>query len=181
LRRPRLVVGQDHLAHGGDAVALEEHVLGAAQADALGAELAGPLGASAGVSALVRTLSVRYLSAHFMTLAKSPESFGSMVATLPDHFAGRAVDESESPSWVKVLPPTVILRAFLVDLIAPAPATQQRAPAAGDDRRVAGHAAGAGENAHGLCMPSMSSGLVSLRTRMTFSPLRASARPPLRR
>ena len=30
--------GQDHLAHGDDAVAAEEHVLGAAQADALGAE-----------------------------------------------------------------------------------------------------------------------------------------------
>ena len=35
-----LVVGQDHLAHGDDAVAVEEHVLGAAKADALGAELA---------------------------------------------------------------------------------------------------------------------------------------------
>ena len=34
----RLVVGEDHLAHGADAVLLEEHVLGAAQADAFGAE-----------------------------------------------------------------------------------------------------------------------------------------------
>jgi hypothetical protein len=33
-----LGVGQDHLAHRVDAVALEEHVLGAAEADALGAE-----------------------------------------------------------------------------------------------------------------------------------------------
>ena len=32
------VVGQDHLAHGADAVLVEEHVLGAAQPDALGAE-----------------------------------------------------------------------------------------------------------------------------------------------
>jgi hypothetical protein len=40
----------------------EEHVLGPAEADALGAELAGPLGVG-GVSALVRTPSVRYLSA----------------------------------------------------------------------------------------------------------------------
>ena len=32
-------VGADHLADGGDTVSLEEHVLGAAQADALGAEL----------------------------------------------------------------------------------------------------------------------------------------------
>ena len=35
-----LVVGQDHLAHGDDAVGLEEHVLGAAEPDAFGAELA---------------------------------------------------------------------------------------------------------------------------------------------
>ena len=36
----RLVVGEDHLAHRDDALALEEHVLGAAEADALGAETA---------------------------------------------------------------------------------------------------------------------------------------------
>ncbi len=35
-----LVVAEDHLAHGEDALGLEEHVLGAAQADALGAEAA---------------------------------------------------------------------------------------------------------------------------------------------
>ena len=33
-----LGVGQDHLAHGDDAVAVEEHVLGAAKPDAFGAE-----------------------------------------------------------------------------------------------------------------------------------------------
>ena len=37
-----LVVGADHLAHRENAVLLEEHVLGAAQADALRAELAAP-------------------------------------------------------------------------------------------------------------------------------------------
>jgi len=31
-------LGEDHLAHGVDAVAFEEHVLGAAEADAAGAE-----------------------------------------------------------------------------------------------------------------------------------------------
>ncbi len=39
-----VVGGEDHLAHGLDAVGLEEHVLGAAQPDALGAELAGGAG-----------------------------------------------------------------------------------------------------------------------------------------
>ena len=42
-RRPPslLGIGEDHLAHRDDALALEEHVLGAAEADALGAEGAG--------------------------------------------------------------------------------------------------------------------------------------------
>ena len=35
------VLGQDHLADVGDALGIEEHVLGAAQADPFGAELAG--------------------------------------------------------------------------------------------------------------------------------------------
>ena len=105
--------------------------------------------ASAGVSALVRTLSVRYLSAHFITVAKSPAELRlAASATLADHhFAGRAVDARAMSLCVKVLPSTVILRPFSSISISPAPATQQLAPAAGDDRRVAGHAAGAGENA----------------------------------
>ncbi len=36
-----LGVGEDHFAHGDDAFAVEEHVLGAAKPDALGAESAG--------------------------------------------------------------------------------------------------------------------------------------------
>ena len=39
--------------------------------------------ASSGVSALVRTFSVRYLSAQFITVSKSPESFGVCVAIAP--------------------------------------------------------------------------------------------------
>ena len=35
-----LVLGEDHLAHGEDALVVEEHVLGAAKPDALGAEFA---------------------------------------------------------------------------------------------------------------------------------------------
>ena len=38
------VVGEDHLAHGVDAVAFEEHVLGAGEADAVGAERERVLG-----------------------------------------------------------------------------------------------------------------------------------------
>ncbi len=43
-----LVVGEDHLAHGDDALALEEHVLGAAEPDALRAEARARSGRRAG-------------------------------------------------------------------------------------------------------------------------------------
>ncbi len=45
------IVGQDHLAHGVDAVAFEEHVLGAAKADAGRAE-------SDGVARLLRLIRI---------------------------------------------------------------------------------------------------------------------------
>jgi hypothetical protein len=48
-------VGEDHLAHRVDAVALEEHVLGAGEADADGAERDRVAAVCSGVSALVRT------------------------------------------------------------------------------------------------------------------------------
>jgi hypothetical protein len=75
-----------------DPIGFEEHVLGAAQADPFGTELAGPLavGGRIGVGA---NASVRNLSAHSISLAKSPDSFGSWVSTDPSHhFAGRAVE-----------------------------------------------------------------------------------------
>src|SRR6185503_13593386 len=43
-----LAVGDDHLAHGGDAFGVEEHVFGAAKADALGAKAARGAGIQRG-------------------------------------------------------------------------------------------------------------------------------------
>ena len=87
------VVGQDHLAHGDDAVGLEEHVLGAAQADALGAELARGA-ASSGVSALARTFSRRTRVGPAHQRARNrPTAAGWIVGTAPSMtFAGRAVE-----------------------------------------------------------------------------------------
>ena len=65
-----VIAGHDHLAHGGDPVALEEHVLGAAEPDPLRAERSRDA-ASRGVSALARTRSRRTASAHSSTLAKA--------------------------------------------------------------------------------------------------------------
>ena len=76
VRRSALAVGQDHLAHGDDALGLEEHMLGAAEPDALGAEARSAVRQSSGVSALVRTFMVRNSSAQPMRVAKSPESSG---------------------------------------------------------------------------------------------------------
>src|ERR1044072_3588717 len=48
-KSPEIVVGQDTLPHGDDPLVAEEHVLGAAQADPLGAELARLGGVLGGV------------------------------------------------------------------------------------------------------------------------------------
>ena len=74
--------GDDHLAHGGDAVGLEEHVLGARQADALGAEAQRGLRVC-GVSAFVRICRRRTWSAHSMTVPNSPLIDASTVGRLP--------------------------------------------------------------------------------------------------
>jgi hypothetical protein len=67
------VFGQDHLAHGGNAPGLEEHVLGAAQADAFGAELAGDLAIERGFG----------VGAHFH----------AAVLVGPDHQRGEIADQ----------------------------------------------------------------------------------------
>ena len=61
-----------------DAVALKEHMLGTAQANALSAEVNGMRGI-AGVSALVKTFRRRTLSAQPIKRPKSPEMVASVV------------------------------------------------------------------------------------------------------
>ena len=63
-------IGADHLADSVDSVVVEEHVLGTAQADTLSAQARGPSWRRAGVSALVRTCSLRYLSAQLHNAAE---------------------------------------------------------------------------------------------------------------
>ena len=168
-----LVVGQDHLAHRDDAVALEEHVLGAAEADALGAELArlGCVRRRLGVGA----------DAQRAELVGPGHQLGEVAGELGLHgrhdaqhdLAGAAVDgdDARRPS-----PPCRAPRACRPCAsmrTSPAPATQglpmPRATTAAwlvmppVEVRMPSAA----------CMPWMSSGLVSRRTRITFSPARA--------
>ena len=88
-----LVARHDHLAHRADALGIEEHVLGAAQADALGAELARGLGVQRGFGVGAHAASGASSSAHSISVAKSPDMAGSIIATAPDeHLAGGAVE-----------------------------------------------------------------------------------------
>jgi len=69
------VAGEDHLAHGVDAVALEEHVLGAREADAGGAERDGVGGLLGGVG-IRADLEARDLRAPLHELVVVPELLG---------------------------------------------------------------------------------------------------------
>ncbi len=105
----------------------------------------------AGVSALVRTCSLRYLSARAMMRPKIPRDGGvhggddSVV-----NIAGGTVDgDIQSPSW-KVLPPRVNCLVFLIhvdDLTAAGDAAG--AHATRDDGSVGRHAAADGQDALG--------------------------------
>ena len=105
-RAPRLlVVGEDHLAHRLDARLVEEHVLGAAEPDAFGAEACTATRASAGVSALARTPSLRTLSAQPISVPNSPDMRGlGHRHGAGQHLAGRAVDGDDLAALEHVLP-----------------------------------------------------------------------------
>ena len=95
--------------------------------------------ASAGVSALVRIFSVRYLSAHFMTVPKSPLSFGFLRGDRAfEHFAGRAV-ERDGVLRGERLAVDRDLFALLIDVQGTGTDDAATAPTASDHRRVAGH------------------------------------------
>ena len=102
------VVGQNHLAHGDDAVAFEEHVLGAAEADAFGAESDGVfdliglvgIGAQTELAILVGQLHQRVVILEDFAFAGGERfadehllefAVGGFDGTVED-FAGRAVD-----------------------------------------------------------------------------------------
>ena len=76
------VGGEDEPLHERQAVA-EEHVLGAAQADALGAEAPRDLARRRGRSALVRTFSPRKLSAQPRTVSNAPASSSGVTTAAP--------------------------------------------------------------------------------------------------
>ena len=138
--------------------------------------------ASVGVSALARTPMVRTSSAHSIRVAKSPVSSGWIIATSP--FITSPVEPSTvitSPSESSTPIATRIL-ALTSTLSSPAPDTQgmpmPRATTAAWDVMPPRVVRIPSET----CMPPMSSGEVSILTRITFSsrPAQASASAALK-
>ena len=140
-----LVRSDDHLSHRGDAIALEEHVLGAAQPDSFGAERAAPLrvrrrigvGAHPQPAALVRP-------GHELGVV-GPELRLHQLGCAEQNSPRGAVDR-EHLSFLHdapVRPEPALLRVDL-DILRPHDA---RLPhPAGDDRRMARHAAARGQH-----------------------------------
>ena len=90
------VVGQDHLLHDRQPLVAEEHVLGAAEADPLGAELAGAGGVLRRVGVRAHARGGARSSAQPSTVSKSSFSCGGDERHRADeHLAGAAVDRDQ--------------------------------------------------------------------------------------
>ena len=181
-------LGQDHLAHRVDLALAEEHVLGAAQADAFGAER-DRLRACSGWSALVRTSSLRVLSAHSISwancwyvvrLLRLRASCRSAPATTSlgfggdwprEDLAGEAVDRDDVAFPEHVVARDAHRARLVVDLERLAADDADLAHLPADERRVADvMPPRAVRMPSAACMPRMSSGDVSRRTRITRLP-----------
>ena len=147
---PFQLFGQDHLAHGGDALGIEEHVLGAAQADALGAEFAGHLGVMRGVGIGADLHACGTCPTQVIRVPKSPVSWTGTVGTAP------SMTSPVEPSRV-IMSPFLTTTPFLavnclgivIDLDVAAAGHAAFAHAARHNRRVGGHAAAGGQDALG--------------------------------
>jgi len=156
------VLGEDHLAHRRQPIGGHEHVLGAAQADTLGTQL----------TSLGRILEVVGIGAH----AHRPHLVGpgddplevlvdarrDQLEGLAEDLTGRAVQGDDIALVEDVIADGQLL-AFDVDLDRGRTGHTRLAEAAGDNRRVAGHAAVGGQHTlgHQHAMDVVRSGLVA--------------------
>ncbi len=143
-----LVVGQDHLAHRLDALLVEEHVLGAAEPDAFGAEPHRRLGVGRRVG-----IGAHAELAHFVGPADQRGKFAGElrldhVDLAGQHLAGRAVDGDEFALLVRLAARRHGPRG-IVDAQRAGAGDAGLAHAARDHRGVRGHAAAGGEDAFG--------------------------------
>ena len=141
-------VGADHLPDGGDAVLIEEHVLGAAQADALGAELPG-LGGVVGRVGVGADLEAAVLvrPAHDPAELAADDGVHSGDGSVVN-LAGGAV-QAQPVALVIGLSGQLKLLVFLVHLDLAAAGDAALAHAPGHHGGVGGHAAANGQDALG--------------------------------
>ena len=179
-----MVLGQDHALHDGQALRLEEHVLGAAQADAYGAVGAGAAGIlgiigigphlqAGGRPAARRTCGCRaWRRSHPPRSAGSAgrsvlRCLGATVGILPtEDFAGGAI-HGDPFAFFDHLVANGHLALFQVDLDGGSADHAGDAELAGNHSGVGGGAAFAGQKPLEAIMPCTSSGLVKGRTMMT--------------
>ena len=142
-------LGGDHLVHGRQSVGTEEHVLGAAQTDSLGAKFTclGGVGGVVGIGPHTQTSGLVGPGEHLLEVRvdlRGDERQGSS-----EHLAGGAVQGD----GIALLDDGVANRegpGLVVDLDAARPGDARFAHATGDDGCVRGHAAVGSEYALGL-------------------------------
>ena len=141
-----LVVGEDHLADGLDAVALEEHVLRAAEADTLGAELECLLGVLRRIG-IGADLQHGILAGQLHELTEVAAQVGGLRGHLTQvHLAGRTV-ERDPVALLDGESVHLDRAGLVVDLELTGARYAALAHAAGNDRSVRGHTAACGEDA----------------------------------
>ena len=145
-------LGEDHLAHGTDAILLEEHVLGSTEADADGAEVSSALERRRGRRHWYGPSSVPARPPNLRTVARSPEIFlgtsalDGLRASPPRWRRRWRSDVLAGPSRLPFTAATPLAR---VDVQGTGPRDAALAPATGDDGGVRRHATRGGENAGG--------------------------------
>ena len=143
-----LVVGQDHLAHRQDASLLEEHMLGAGQADAFGAKGTGLLGVGRGVGIGADFQAAKFIGPGHQSVEVVGQLRLARLDAAFDDLTGRAVDGDEV-AFVQRHAAGLKRLALEIDLHGGRTGNARPPHAARDDRSVAGHAAARGDNARG--------------------------------
>ena len=140
-----LLLRQDHLAHGGDAFGVEEHMFGAAKADAFGAVLHGGLRIRRGFSIGAHFHAARFIGPTHERAEIAGEFWLHHVGSTQQHFAGGAIDSDDI-----ALLHNAAQRAEFAELRIDAQIAGARhartAHAARNDSGVAGHAAARGDD-----------------------------------
>ena len=143
-----LVLGENHLAHGADPGFLEEHVLGAAQPDALAAEFDGGARIVGGVGVdadaeLAERIGPAHQRAEFAGHRRLDHRHPP-----GQHLAQRAVD-GDDVAGLEGAGTDAHGAAAVIDADRAAAGDAGLAHAARDHRRMRGHAAAGGQNAFG--------------------------------